>query len=178
MLSNHLILCQPLLLPSIFPSIRIFSNESALHIRWPKDWSFSFSISLQCKGTPVKSGGKDRQMPKDRSVWKVRELSKTGAFGRRGRKGQRTNGSWRGEQGPGACSVDNEQEGVRPTPEVSPNGLSGRGVTLEGSPWGELELVWGAVRAPGLGWRSMRQRETLGTRLRASWLRKQSSRGL
>ena len=44
--SNHLILCCPLLLlPSIFPSIRVFSNESALHIRWPKDWSFSFNIS-------------------------------------------------------------------------------------------------------------------------------------
>ena len=44
--SNHLILCCPLLLlPSIFPSIRVFSNESALHIRWPKYWSFSFSIS-------------------------------------------------------------------------------------------------------------------------------------
>ena len=44
--SNHLILCHPLLLlPSIFPSIRIFSNESALHIRWPKYWSFSFSSS-------------------------------------------------------------------------------------------------------------------------------------
>ena len=44
--SNHLILCYPLLLlPSIFPSIRIFSNESVLHIRWPKYWSFSFSIS-------------------------------------------------------------------------------------------------------------------------------------
>ena len=44
--SNHLILCHPLLLlPSIFPSIRVFSNESALHIRWPKDWSFSFNIS-------------------------------------------------------------------------------------------------------------------------------------
>ena len=44
--SNHLILCRPLLLPpSIFPSIRVFSNESVLCIRWPKDWSFSFSIS-------------------------------------------------------------------------------------------------------------------------------------
>ena len=43
--SNHLILCHPLLLPSIFPSIRVFSNESALHIRRPKYWSFSFSIS-------------------------------------------------------------------------------------------------------------------------------------
>ena len=43
--SNHLILCRPLLLPpSIFPSIRVFSNESALHIRWPKYWSFSFNI--------------------------------------------------------------------------------------------------------------------------------------
>ena len=44
--SNHLILCCPLLLlPSFFPSIGVFSNESALHIRWPKYWSFSFSIS-------------------------------------------------------------------------------------------------------------------------------------
>jgi len=43
--SNHLILCCPLLLPSIFPSTRGFSNESALHIRWPKYWSFSFNIS-------------------------------------------------------------------------------------------------------------------------------------
>jgi len=44
--SNNLILCHPLLLPpSIFPSIRVFSNESALHIRWPKYWSLSFSIS-------------------------------------------------------------------------------------------------------------------------------------
>ena len=43
--SNHLILCCPLLPPSIFPSIRVFSKESVLHIRWPKDWSFSFSIS-------------------------------------------------------------------------------------------------------------------------------------
>ena len=44
--TNHLILCHPLLLPpSIFPSIRVFSNESVLHITWPKYWSFSFSIS-------------------------------------------------------------------------------------------------------------------------------------
>ena len=44
--SSHLILCRPLfLLPSIFPSIRVFSNESALHIRWPKYWSFSFNLS-------------------------------------------------------------------------------------------------------------------------------------
>ena len=45
--SNRLILCRPLLLlPSVFPSIRVFSNESALRIRWPKYWNFSFSISL------------------------------------------------------------------------------------------------------------------------------------
>ena len=51
--SNHFILCRPLLLlPSIFPSIRVFSNESALCIRWPKYWSFSFSISPsnECSG--------------------------------------------------------------------------------------------------------------------------------
>ena len=43
--SNHLILCRPLLLPSIFPSIRVISKESALHIRWSKYWNFSFNIS-------------------------------------------------------------------------------------------------------------------------------------
>ena len=44
--SNHLILCHPLLLPpSVFPRVRVFSNESVLHIRWPKYWNFSFSIS-------------------------------------------------------------------------------------------------------------------------------------
>ena len=43
--STHLILCRPLLLPSIFPSIRVFTNELALHIRWPKYWNFSFNIS-------------------------------------------------------------------------------------------------------------------------------------
>ena len=43
--SNHLILCRPLLLPSLFPSIRVFSNASALHLRWLKYWSFSFNIS-------------------------------------------------------------------------------------------------------------------------------------
>ena len=53
MSSNHLILCHPLLLlPSIFPSIRVFSNESALHMRWPKYWSFSFNISAS-KEYPV-----------------------------------------------------------------------------------------------------------------------------
>ena len=50
MLSNHLILCPPLLLPSIFPSIRVFSNESVLHIRWPKYWSFSISPSNEYSG--------------------------------------------------------------------------------------------------------------------------------
>ena len=45
MLSHHLILCHPLLMPSIFPSICVFSNKSVLRIRWPKYWSFSFSIS-------------------------------------------------------------------------------------------------------------------------------------
>ena len=51
MSSNHLILCHPLLLmPSIFPSIRVFSNELAVCIRWPKYWSFSFSSSNECSG--------------------------------------------------------------------------------------------------------------------------------
>ena len=54
--SNHLILCHPLLLLlSIFPSIRVFSNESALHIRWPKNWSSSFSISPSSKSVLLSS---------------------------------------------------------------------------------------------------------------------------
>ena len=57
---NHLILCHPLLLSSIFPSTRVFSNESVLHIRWPKYWSFSFTI------TPFKNGSiNGQEMP----VW-------------------------------------------------------------------------------------------------------------
>ena len=48
--SNHLILCHPLLLPSVFLSVRVFSNESVLHIRWPKYWSFSISPSSEYSG--------------------------------------------------------------------------------------------------------------------------------
>ena len=60
MLSNHVILCHPLLLlPSIFPSIRVFSNQSALHIRWPKYWHFSFSISPSNKYSGLISFGID-----------------------------------------------------------------------------------------------------------------------
>ena len=57
--SSHLILCRPLLLPSIFPSIRVFSNESALHIRWPKYWSFSYSISPSNEYSGLISFGMD-----------------------------------------------------------------------------------------------------------------------
>ena len=58
--SNQLILCRPLLLPpSIFPSIRVFSNESVLHMRWPKYWSFSFSISLSNEQPGLTSFGMD-----------------------------------------------------------------------------------------------------------------------
>ena len=58
--SNHLILCHPLFLtPSIFPSIRVFSNESALHIRWPKYWSFSFNISPSSEYSGLISSRKD-----------------------------------------------------------------------------------------------------------------------
>ena len=53
--SNHLILCHPLLLPSIFPSIRVFSDESVLHIRWPEYWSFSFSISPSSEYSGLRS---------------------------------------------------------------------------------------------------------------------------
>ena len=48
--SNHLILCRPLLLPSVFPRIKVFSSESVLHIRWPKYWSFSISPSNEYSG--------------------------------------------------------------------------------------------------------------------------------
>ena len=48
--SNHLILCHPLLLPSIFPTIRVFSSELVLHIRWPKYWSYSISSFNECSG--------------------------------------------------------------------------------------------------------------------------------
>ena len=59
--SNHLIFCRPLLLlPSNFPSIRVFSNESALHIRWPKYWSFTFSISLSNEHSGLISFKMDR----------------------------------------------------------------------------------------------------------------------
>ena len=58
--SNHLILCHPLLLlPSIFPSIRVFSSESVLHIRWPKCWSLSFSISPSNEYSGLISFGMD-----------------------------------------------------------------------------------------------------------------------
>ena len=54
---NHLILCHPLLLHSIFPSIRVFSNELVLRIRWPKYWSFNFSISLSNESSRLMSFG-------------------------------------------------------------------------------------------------------------------------
>ena len=58
--SNHLVLCRPLLLlPSIFPSIRVFSNKSVLHIRWPKYWSFSFSINPSNEYSGLISFGMD-----------------------------------------------------------------------------------------------------------------------
>ena len=62
--SNYLILCHPLLLlPSIFLSIRVFSNESFLHIKWPKYWSFSFSISLSNDWIPLMSKGQQESSP-------------------------------------------------------------------------------------------------------------------
>ena len=65
--SNHLILCHPLLLPSIFPSIRIFSNESALWIKWPKYWSFSFNIRPWNEHSICQQVWKTQQWPQD---WK------------------------------------------------------------------------------------------------------------
>ena len=71
--SNHLSLCCPLLLlPSIFPSIRVFSNESTLHIRWPKYWSFSFSISPSSEYSELISWRRKWQptpVPLPRKAW-------------------------------------------------------------------------------------------------------------
>jgi len=64
-LSNHLILHHPLLLPSVFPSIRVFSNESALHNRWPKYWSFSFSISVVVGGRKISERAVRREILKE-----------------------------------------------------------------------------------------------------------------
>ena len=62
--SNHLVLCRPLLLlPSTFPSIRVFSNESTLHIRWPKYWSFSFNISPSNEHSELISFSMDCNFP-------------------------------------------------------------------------------------------------------------------
>ena len=66
MLSKHLILCRPLLLlPSIFPSIRVFSNESALHIRWPKYWNFGISLCRPTRDSRVPGSG-DYFLPRNR----------------------------------------------------------------------------------------------------------------
>ena len=70
--SNHLILCHPLLLlPSIFPNIRVFSNESVLRMRWPKDWSFSFNISPSNEHSGLISFRMDpnRQMLATKQPW-------------------------------------------------------------------------------------------------------------
>ena len=76
--SNHLILCHPLLLlPSIFPSSRVFSNESALHIRWPKYWSFSFSMSPSSEYSGLVSFRMD-WFDSPKITWQIRSLGRTG----------------------------------------------------------------------------------------------------
>ena len=71
--SNHLILCLPLLLPpSIFPSIRVFSNESVFHIRWPKDWSFSFRISPSNEYSGLISSRIDWSLHGESVFWECR----------------------------------------------------------------------------------------------------------
>ena len=70
--SNHLILCLPLLLPSIFTSIRVFSNESVLRIRWPKYWSFSFSISPSSEYSGLISFTEKAMAPHSSTLaWKI-----------------------------------------------------------------------------------------------------------
>ena len=77
--SNHLTLCRPLLLTSIFPSIRVFSNESVLHIRWPKYWSFSFSISPSSEYSGLISFRMDS--PRDSPVFSSTTAQKHQLFG-------------------------------------------------------------------------------------------------
>ena len=75
--SNHCILCLPLLLlPSMFPSIRVFSNESVLHIRWPNYWSFSFSISPSNEHSGLISFRMDWLHPKGYSLLQSKGLSR------------------------------------------------------------------------------------------------------
>ena len=70
--SNHLILCDPLFLsPSIFPSIRVFSNESVLHIRWPKYWSFSFGISPSNEYSGMMSFRIDWISLQSKGLWRI-----------------------------------------------------------------------------------------------------------
>ena len=79
--SSHLILCCPLLLlPSIPPSIRVFSNESTLRMRWPKYWSFSFSISPSNEHPGLISSPKDRMVGSPCSPWDSQESSPTPQF--------------------------------------------------------------------------------------------------
>ena len=118
MSSNHLILCRPLLLPpSIFPSIRVFSSESALHIRWPKYWSFSFStspsneysrlISFRIDRLDLLAGSQVSNLPKRPAApWRDKKLS-GGTDGPplgvgRMQKEQRTTGT----PGPGSKSCE------------------------------------------------------------------------
>ena len=79
--SNHLILCRPLLLPSIIPSIRVFSNESVLHIRWPNYWSFSFSISPSSEYSGLISFRMDLQSKELSRVFSNTTIQKHQFFG-------------------------------------------------------------------------------------------------
>ena len=75
MTSNHLILCNPLLLlPSVFPSIRVFSNESALHIRWPKYWTFNFTFFMVQLSHPYMTTGKTIALTRWTCVSKMMSL--------------------------------------------------------------------------------------------------------
>ena len=79
--SNHLILCRPLLLPSIIPSIRVFSNESVLRIRWPEYWSFSFSISPSSEYSGLISFRMDLQSKELSRVFSNTTIQKHQFFG-------------------------------------------------------------------------------------------------
>ena len=77
--SNHVILCHPFLLPlSIFPNIRVFSNESALHIRWPKYWSFSISPFNMAKNCFPVSTHISAYMCRSCKTWKALKIKKVG----------------------------------------------------------------------------------------------------
>ena len=128
--SNHLILCHPLLSPSIFPSIRVFSNELAPRIRWPKYWSFSFSISPSNEHSGLTSFRMNRQQNLLRS-------SRTGVHSPQAMEpepGLTVGGEWEGVSEAKFKMLCFAHSPAAPHP---PAPIRGKIVVHETSPWGQ-----------------------------------------